>query len=346
MGQLHLLNAMRVEGVEVVAGADKSEKNLRFAERLHIKTYDDYTELIDKEELDAAIISQPNFLKKESVFYAADKGLSIFLDKPIARNLAEAQAMAKKVTKENARLMVGANYRYFPCVQKLKKTIDDGEIGDTIIATSELVLNGPISHGLVPIPIPEWWLNKDLAGGGALLDLGYHLIDLLNWLIGDFDVAFSTLENKLHLPVEDAGTVVLKSKSCNATGIVNVGWFSKMIFPDFNFRVNMHGTVGYDSTDNYLPANAVTNAVKEGALNLMRRVAGKKLNYLAYTYYYSSFYTIMNLFFDALKNGTDFPVSLEEELNVMRIIDSAYRLNEISLDRQLDIPQVIEQTTR
>ena len=42
-------------------------------------------------------------------------------------------------------------------------------------------------------PVPEWWLNKDLAGGGALLDLGYHLIDLLSWLLGDFDVAYSNL---------------------------------------------------------------------------------------------------------------------------------------------------------
>ncbi len=341
MGQLHLLNAMRVDGVEVVAAADKSEKNRRFAEKLHIKTYDDYTELIDNEELDAAIVSLPNFLKKESVFYAADKGVNIFLDKPISRSYAEAQAIVNKVRKENVRLMVGANYRYFPCVQKLKKKIDSGEIGDTLIATSELVLNGPISHALVPVPIPDWWLNKDLAGGGALLDLGYHLIDLLSWLLGDFDVAYSSLDNKLHLPVEDAGTLVLKSKSCNATAIVNVGWFSKTIFPAFNFRINMHGTVGFDSTDNYLPSNQIVNAVKEGALNLMRKAAGKKLDYLSYTYFYSSFYTVMNLFFEALKNGSEFPISLDEELNVMRIIDSAYRLNDMS-GKELVFPQYVD----
>ena len=88
-------------------------------------------------------------------------------------------------------MMVGVNYRYFPCVQKLKNKDDSGEIGDPLIATSELVLNGPISHAVVPVPVPEWWLSKDLAGGGALLDLGYHLIDLLSWLLGDFDVAYS-----------------------------------------------------------------------------------------------------------------------------------------------------------
>jgi hypothetical protein len=91
----------------------------------------------------------------------------------------------------------------------------------------------------------------------------------------------------------------------------------------------MHGTVGFDSTDHYIPADPRVNAVKEGVLNLMRRVAMKKLSYLSYTYYYSSFYTIMESFFDALKTGSEFPISLEKQLDVIRIIDSAYRQNEV-----------------
>ncbi len=325
MGQLHLLNAMRVKAVEVVAGADKNEKNRGFAERFHLKTYDDYTSLIDSEKLDAVIISLPNFLKKESVFYAAENGLDIFLDKPISRNLAEAQEIVRKVDRKNVRMLVGVNYRYFPCIQKLKKKLDDGEIGDPLITTSELVLNGPISHSIVPVPVPEWWLTKELAGGGALLDLGYHLIDILSWLMGDFDVAYSSLGHNMHLPVEDAATLVLQSKN-DHTGIINVGWFSKSIFPDFNFRINMHGTVGFESTDHYIPRDPRVNAVKEGVLNLMRRVAMRKLSYLSYTYYYSSFYTIIDLFFNALKSGSEFPISLDEQLKVMRIIDSAYQM--------------------
>ena len=328
MGQLHMLNAMRVDGVEVVAAADKSPRSCKFAERFHVKTYDDYCKLIDAEEIDAVIVSLPNFLKRDGVFYAAEKGLDIFLDKPISRGLAEAQEMIQKVQKENVRLMVGVNYRYFPCVQKLKSKLDNGELGETVIATSELVLNGPISHAVVPVPVPEWWLNKDLAGGGALLDLGYHLIDLLTWMLGDFEVSFSSLGHKLNLPVEDSGTVVLKSKETDLSCTVNVGWFSKSIFPDFNFRVNLHGTVGFDSTDRYIPGDARVNAVKEGLLNLMRKVAFRKLDYLSYTYYYSSFYEIMNSFFDSLKTGSDFPVSLEKQLDVIGLIESAYRLNE------------------
>jgi myo-inositol 2-dehydrogenase/D-chiro-inositol 1-dehydrogenase len=343
MGQLHMLNAMRVEGVEVVAGADKAPKNRKYAEKYRVKTYDDYTKLIDSEELDAVIISLPNFLKKEGVFYASEKGLDIFLDKPIARNLAEAQEIVHKVEKENVRTMVGVNYRYFPCVQKLKTKMDNGGIGDPLIATSELVLNGPISHAVVPVPVPEWWLNKDLAGGGALLDLGYHLIDLLNWTLGDFEVAYSNLDHQLHLPVEDAGTIVLKSKTCGTTAIVNVGWFSQTIFPDFNFRVTMHGTVGFDSTDHYIPSNPIFNAVKEGALNIMRRIAMKKLSYLSYTYYYASFYSIIEEFFGAVKSGEEFPISLQKQLDVMRIIDSAYRMERNnSLVKPLTLAQMVD----
>lgn len=331
MGQLHMLNAIRVNGVQVVAAADKSAKHRKYAERFHVKTYDDYCKLIDSEELDAVIVSLPNFLKRESVFYAAEKGLDIFLDKPIARSLSEAQEIIAETQARNVRMMVGVNYRFFPCVQKLKNRLDSGQIGEALIATSELVLNGPISHAVVPVPVPEWWLSKDLAGGGALLDLGYHLIDVLCWLLGDFDVDYSNLRREMRLPVEDTGTVVLKSKTCDATGIVNVGWFSKSIFPDFNFRVNVHGTVGFDSTDRYIPADPRMNAVKEGVLNLMRKVALKKPDYLSYTYYYSSFYSIMRLFFEALRTGEEFPISLQNQLNVMRIIDSAYRLNVVEV---------------
>ena len=114
MGKLHLLNALRIDGIKVVAVADKSEVNRKSVEKYHFKMYDDYTKLIDVEELDAIIVSLPNFLKKPCVFYAAEKKLDIFLEKPMALNYAEAQEIVQKVEKENVRMTVGVNYRYYP----------------------------------------------------------------------------------------------------------------------------------------------------------------------------------------------------------------------------------------
>jgi myo-inositol 2-dehydrogenase/D-chiro-inositol 1-dehydrogenase len=324
MGKLHLLNTLHNKDVEVIAAADKNRGGRKYAEKYNVKTYDDYTKLIDSEKLDAVIISLPNFLKKDGVFYAAERKLDIFLDKPIARNFPEAQAIVQKAKKENVRLMLGVNYRYYPSVQKLKKSLDEGRIGDPVIATAELVHSGPFSYGVVPVPIPEWWLDKETSGGGALLDFGYHLIDILTWMFGDLEVVYSNLEHTLNLPVEDAGTLTLKSKSGKVTCIVNTGWFSRSIFPNLNFRVNIHGTAGYDSTDLYRPRDLRLNALKEGLRNIFRKVLLKEPLCLTYTYYYSSFITILNLFFDALKHGTELPVSLEKELEVIRIIDHVY----------------------
>jgi predicted dehydrogenase len=328
MGKLHLLNALRINDVNVVAAADKSGKNRKTAEKYHVKTYDDYSKLLDAEKLDAVIISLPNFLKKEGVFHAAENGLNIFLDKPLSRDFAEAQEIVQKVQKEKVVLMVGVNYRYFDCVQKLKNVLDEGRVGDVVIATSELVLNGPFSHPLVPTPVADWWLSKEMAGGGALLDLGYHLIDILLWMFGDLHVAYSSLGHRLNLPVEDAGTVVLKSENTAATYVLNVGWFSKSIFPAFNFRINVHGTGGYDSTERYTPRDMRVHAIKEGSLNLLRKLSRRRLHYLSYTYFYSSFYTILELFFETVRQGVEPPISLGSQLDVMRIIDSIYSEHE------------------
>ena len=332
MGQLHFLNALHMKDVKVVAIADKSKKNRNVAEKYHVKTYDDYTKLIDSEELDATIVSLPNFLREESIVYAAEKSLDIFVDKPLARNLAEATRIAEKVKREGVRLMTGVNYRYFDSVQRLKDMLDDGRVGDVVIATADLILNGPLGHGRVPTPVPEWWLSKEQAGGGALLDLGYHLIDLMNWMFGDLHLEYSSLGYRFQLPVEDGAMVVLRSGKSKVNCCVNAGWFSKSIFPDFNFRVNLHGTVGYKSTDNFAPKNLRVHAIKAASRNLLRKATGRKMKYLSYTYYYHSFFQILELFFDAIQKNTELPISLKEEIDVVKIIDDVYKKNRTAFD--------------
>jgi predicted dehydrogenase len=327
MGKLHLLNSLRVKGVKVVAAADKSRKNRGFARKLRLKTYNDYVSLIDGESLDAVIISLPNFLKKDCVFCASEKDQAIFLDKPLSCDSAEAEAIVRKVEKQDVPLMVGVNYRYFDCVQRLAEAQEEGAVGDIVIATSELIMNGPFTHPLVPTPVSDWWLNKEMAGGGALFDLGYHLIDLFNWMFGDLHVEYSSLGYRFNLPVEDSATVVLESQKTSTRCIANTGWFSKMIFPNFNFRVNIHGTVGYDSTDHYSPGNLRTHAIKQGLGNILRKLFARKVNYLSYTYYYSSFYKTLEMFFNQVKKGEQLPVQLRSQLEVTRVIEDIYELH-------------------
>lgn len=82
MGKLHFMNALYMKDVKVVAAADKSKQNLKKAKRHRVNAYLDYKKLIDSEDLDAVIISLPNFLKAESITYASERNVDIFVDKP------------------------------------------------------------------------------------------------------------------------------------------------------------------------------------------------------------------------------------------------------------------------
>lgn len=330
MGKLHFMNVLRMKGVKVVAVADKNKKKRKSAEKYNVKTYDDYRKLIDAEELDAVVISLPNFLKKESVIYASEKHLDIFIDKPLARNLGEAEEIVRKAKSEDVRLMVGMNYRYFDSVQKLKETVDEGRIGDVIIATSELIMDGPFSHPLVPKPVPEWWFDKEKVGGGALLDLGYHLIDIFQWIFGDLEVEFSMLGHRFGLTTEDSATAVLIAPKTSTRFILNTGWFSRTIFPNFNFRINLNGTAGHASTDQFAPRNLYLHAIKEGTLNLFRRATAKEIRCLSYTYYYASFVKVLNEFFESIREDTPVPIGLESQLGVLKTVGNVYRQSEVS----------------
>lgn len=331
MGKLHFLNAISMKDVKVVAAADKNRSSLKMAESCHVKVYDDYEKLLNNEQLDAVIISLPNFLREESITFASEKKLDIFVDKPLARNLNEAKNIVQKVNLNGARLMVGINYRYIDSVQKIKRILDEGRLGDIVIATGDLIMDGPFSHPLVPKPIPEWWFDRGKTGGGALLDLGYHLIDIFQWMFGELDILYSDLQYRFNLPLEDSATVILRSRKTSTRIVINLGWFSKMIFPNFNFRINLHGTVGYTCTDRFAPRNLYLHALKEGSFNFLRKTTGKSIDRLSYTYYYASYAKILELFFESIKNDVSFPLSLEEQLHVIEVIEDVYRRNGVTL---------------
>ncbi|MHA2052074.1 MAG: Gfo/Idh/MocA family protein [Candidatus Hodarchaeales archaeon] len=323
MGKLHFKNSFKNKKINIVAIADLKKSNLRISENNKINKYTDYKEMIESEKLDAIIISLPNFLKKESIYYASEKNLPIYIDKPLARNLSEAKDIIKITENNGTQLTVGVNYRYFKSIRKVYELVDQGTIGDIVLGTSELIMDGPFSHPLIPAPVADWWFSKELSGGGVLMDLGYHVIDLLSWMLGELHVEHVEMMYRYNLPIEDAATLILKSKS-GTRCTVNVGWFSKTLFPNFNFRINLHGTAGYTSTDHYAPRNMYLNAAKEGIKNLFKKVTLRDPEYLSYTYYYSSFYEILDHFIESINSDKINMIDINNQLNVMKTIDSAY----------------------
>jgi predicted dehydrogenase len=329
MGMLHLMDCLHIDDVKVVAAADSSKKALNKAKSFGVsRLYTDYHDLLnDSSDLDAVIISLPNFLHFESVQLALEAGLNVFVEKPMARNVDECRKIVRLVEKSGRKFMVGHVMRFEDDIVKMKEAVDKGVIGKLEVVTVEEVINGPFSHPRVPSPVAEWWFNPEKSGGGALLDIGYHLIDLFRFFTGeDCGAVFSCLDYRFNLPVEDGAILVLRSSNSSTKGIINVGWYQKTIYPKYDFNLTLHGNAGYLSAADFRPRSLYVHALKEGTKNLLRKLFGRKITPLSYTYYYEAFYKELKHFFDCVKDDLNPSVSAVDGLKTIELIEKAYKL--------------------
>jgi len=243
----------------------------------------------------------------------------------MANTAEECREIVKLVEKHCRKFMVGHCVRFIPAVEKMKDSMDKGLIGNLEVATMEEVINGPFAHPRNPAPVSDWWFDPKKSGGGVLLDVGYHMIDLFRFFAGDSEVVFSSLDHKFSLSVEDGAIVILRSSDSSAKGIINVGWYQQTVFPKYNFRVILHGNAGYMSSDALVPRSLYLQAVKEGTKNFLRRISMRKIHPLSYTYYYESFYKELRHFFDCLKNDTEPSISAYDGLETVKLVEEAYQ---------------------
>ena len=136
---------------------------------------DDLDSLLDH-ELDGVVIATPSALHAEQAVRTVAAGLPVFCQKPLGRDAAEAAAVVAAAERADRLLVVDLSYRYTEAAQRMKSLLADGAIGD--LFALDLVFHN--SYG----PDKPWFKHRDLAGGGCLIDLGTHLVDLALWLSG------------------------------------------------------------------------------------------------------------------------------------------------------------------
>ena len=323
-----MMSCLHIDDIKLVAAADPSKKALKKAKSFGVKNlYTDYWDLLNEcRDIDAVVISLPNYLHFESIQLALEAGLNVFIEKPMATTAKECRKIVKLVERSGRKFMIGHCMRFLGATEKMKDIADKGHIGNLEVVTIEQILNGPFAHGMVPTPVPEWWFDPKKAGGGVLLDLGYHLIDLFRFFVGGHSkILFSCLDHKFNLPVEDGAIIILRSSDFSTKGIINVGWYQKSVFPEYNFRIILHGNAGYMSSDDLVPRNIYLHAVKEGTKNLFRRIIGKKIKPLSYSYYYESYYKELQHFFDCVRHDLNPSVSATDGLKTIELIEEAYK---------------------
>ena len=259
IGNTHLKHSQKLVDARLVAVADLSKKALRAAEGAGVsKVFADYKDLLKDPEVDAVIIALPTHLHLQCAKEAAEAGKHIFLEKPIARNVEEAEEIVSIARRDSVKLMVGYPLRFNSTFIDLKKEISSGTLGDVELAYASYVSSGPFFHrneGYAPVPVPDWWFNKDLTGGGVLIDLGSHMMNLLRWYFGEVTAIRSRLGYRLNMDFEDSATCMIKFEN-GTIAVMGVGWFSR----DQTLKVDLFGTVKHITAEHHPPNFIVTAA--------------------------------------------------------------------------------------
>ncbi len=201
----------------------------------------------------------PTHLHASCAESAAEAGKDIFVEKPLAINVNEGKKIVSAAKRNGVKLMVGYDMRFAPPFRILRKKIQSGILGDVLFAYGTNLGAGPFFHRAelgVPRPVPNWWFQKELTGGGALMDLGCHIINLFRWYFGDVTSVKSHLGYRYNLDLEDQATCIAKFAS-GPLGIINVGWFSQ----ESQKKVELLGTIKH-ALAHRTPSNRILTAIQ------------------------------------------------------------------------------------
>jgi predicted dehydrogenase len=236
----HARAALEHPGAELVAAANWREPSLRrLADRYSIpRITTDWRALATDPEVDAAVIGTPNALHAAQAIAFLEAGKHVLVEKPMAPTVAEADAMVAAARGAGAFLMVAHCWRFHPDVRALRARVDAGELGE-IIKT-----RGYGAHaGWGP---SGWFTDPELAGGGALLDMGVHAIDTTRYLLGDPQPArvCAAVGTRYGDDTVEDDAVLLIGWTNGANSVVESGWWQPRV-GGLEADTELYGTGGY-----------------------------------------------------------------------------------------------------
>ncbi|MCW8133329.1 MAG: Gfo/Idh/MocA family oxidoreductase [Planctomycetota bacterium] len=175
----HTDNYKKFEDVEVVAACDVSEAGLqRFKDKYAIpNTFKTWQEMLKNVEVDAVSVCTPNYLHYQPTVDALNAGVHVLCEKPLAMNATEGAKMLAAAKKNKKHLVIGFQHRFEGRTQVLRKAVLDGFFGKILYVRVQAMRRRGI---------PNWGVfgRKDLQGGGPLIDIGVHALEMAHFTIG------------------------------------------------------------------------------------------------------------------------------------------------------------------
>lgn len=240
ISRVHARAARSLADLEAVAIVNhRPESMADFAAQVGIKRqYKTVEALLADGDIDILSVNTPNYLHAPQAIAALEAGVQVMVEKPMALNAAEAEAMQQASEKSGAKLMVAHCWRFDDEVNWLKQQIEAGKLG-AILRTRGYGVH--VNWG------PEGWFTEArYAGGGALADMGVHAIDTARYLLGDpqpVSVYAKIATQYTDYDVDDSGVIWINWAS-GATSIVESGWW----WPHADgpeASTHLYGTLGF-----------------------------------------------------------------------------------------------------
>jgi predicted dehydrogenase len=319
---------------ELVALCDSNDARLQenAAKWTVQRRYTNYREMFRDAELDIVSVCLPNALHAEVTIEALKAGMHVVCEKPMALSVDEAERMIEAAKRYNRRLMVCYNWRYRPDSQWMKRVAASGRLGD-------------IYHVHVAwrreTGIPGWGLfgSKAASGGGALIDLGVHVIDLGLWMLdwptvttitGDTRSLFGPHSYKTWgrtagatfegFDVEDGGTAYARL-STGATMNIHVTWAEHTMPQEDSMRIELHGTQG-------TAVQYIRNYSLNDSLRLYTEVEGEPVTItpsLRPGKGLSAHETLIQEIADCIAHDRPSPTTGEQGLAAIKVLEGLYK---------------------
>ena len=198
------------------------------------KYYTTVPELLSDDALDAIYVSTPVYLHCEQVIAAAERGFHVLCDKPMAMNTEECQQMIDACQANGVHLQICFLFRFHSCFQQIKNWVQEGRLGQ--------IVQGRVPF-LKPFPIPQgaWRGNPAQGGGGCLMDLGAHGVDLLRYIIGEVSQVSAFCNTVCHgYDVEETGMIMMRFEN-GAQGFIDTSFAAA----GCDLVIEIYGTDGW-----------------------------------------------------------------------------------------------------
>jgi UDP-N-acetyl-2-amino-2-deoxyglucuronate dehydrogenase len=239
VAELHAAALRRIPDARLVAvvGRDPG-RTAAFAATYGARADVGLDQAIERGGLDAVILCTPHPLHAAQAIEAAEAGLPVVVEKPLALDLADADRVIAAAETNGVLLSVISQRRWYPAVQRLKAAIDAGRIGAPALATLEVLgWRGPEYYAM-----DAWRGTAAGEGGGVLVNQAVHQVDLLCWFLGEpVEVdGFTANVNHPEIEVEDTAVAVVRF----ASGALATVVASNAQRPGLWGRIHVHGSIG------------------------------------------------------------------------------------------------------